>query len=746
MPCKPFRFWLIPLLLGPACALALEIGEIQVSSALNQLFDARIPLPKLTPDELARVSVRLAPPPMFKEFGLDRAPALAHLVFSIEYNAEDQVYVRIVSTRPIREPSLALLLEFGWPRGKTFREFTVFLDPVQRLAGRPGDRTKTVLDAPAAAAAVGPEPPPPALTTEPASPEPEPTVVATVPEIAEPPAATPPLPVETPPPPARLYKPGDSYGPVATRERLWDIAAKVRPDPGITREQMMQALFRANPQAFARTGIDGLKAGSTLRVPTLREIAEFTDSTAARRLAEAETAPSPAQTVAGGAEAFPLEPPAAFEPTVVAAMPHAPMAPSIKPAPEPVAAAGRVAPPILEPVAATPLLFLAVSEVMASVVQIPAFAIPAQIAPASIIAPAPTPEPAPIAPASAAVPPDIAAGQGMESPDASSRTIATDAAAPAAPVETAVATMLPMDATELLAVVESRIPPTVLDWTTLSPVNEASVTPPPVAESESAIQPDPASAAANGGESEPPSAAVAGSPAVASPSAEAAESPAVVAGEPSAPDPAKPTGPVYQGGDQYGPVAPNERLWDIAAKVRPDPGIGKDLMMRALFKANPQAFSRPGMDSLKIGATLRIPSLQEIADYTGSEVAKRLLERQPAAETKAAESTAGDPSSTLPATIEPTEANPPSQTQAVSDGMSEPAAAVPTPDSGETAAGLSPVTPVANSAPAVEPNPAPAPEPVVEAGFAPMTESGSMPEQVPATAETPPADGTSSTR
>jgi Tfp pilus assembly protein FimV len=36
-------------------ASALDIGEIQVQSALNQLFDARIPLPTLTPEELAKV-------------------------------------------------------------------------------------------------------------------------------------------------------------------------------------------------------------------------------------------------------------------------------------------------------------------------------------------------------------------------------------------------------------------------------------------------------------------------------------------------------------------------------------------------------------------------------------------------------------------------------------------------------------------------------------------------------------------
>ena len=55
-----FRLWLMSLLLGPTCALALEVGEIQVQSALNQLFDATIPLPTLSPEELGRVSVKVA--------------------------------------------------------------------------------------------------------------------------------------------------------------------------------------------------------------------------------------------------------------------------------------------------------------------------------------------------------------------------------------------------------------------------------------------------------------------------------------------------------------------------------------------------------------------------------------------------------------------------------------------------------------------------------------------------------------
>ena len=49
-------------------------------------------------EELARVSVKLAPPPTFNEFGLERVPTLANLVFSIEYNAEGPAHVKSLRT------------------------------------------------------------------------------------------------------------------------------------------------------------------------------------------------------------------------------------------------------------------------------------------------------------------------------------------------------------------------------------------------------------------------------------------------------------------------------------------------------------------------------------------------------------------------------------------------------------------------------------------------------------------------
>ncbi|MDG4551655.1 MAG: FimV/HubP family polar landmark protein, partial [Candidatus Contendobacter sp.] len=731
--------WLTPLLLGPACALALDIGEIQVHSALNQLFDARIPLPALRPEELNKVSVKLAPAPMFKEFELERAPALANLVFSVEYNAEDQVYVKVISTRPIQEPSLGLLVEFAWPRGKTFREFTVFLDPVQRLAKRPGDRSKTVLNTPAPAAAPPAEPalaaepaprPEPVLATEPA-PRPEP-VLAGGAAPAEPdrsarrdggneptsrPAAlltqtsggTPeaaPLPAETASAPVRIYRPGDTYGPVAVGEGLWGIALKVRPDPAITREQMMQSLFQANPHAFGKAGIGGLRIGATLRIPSFREIADMTGSTAARHLAGVEPsaavaataaslgpAPtataSPARAATSAPQVFPLEPPVSLEPTVVAAAPPAPLETAAQPIPTPVAVAPETVTPtpeptvaavvpepdvpgtapssiggLVEPVSVSPLLFLAVSEMVTAIGQ----------PPGPIAAEAEATAPKRELEASTPPPPPVAASRTEESGP-------RPTAAPEPPA-------MPMDTTTLLAAVDKHAPREERD--SLSQAYLVSDVSVPMVAAFAESLPTPTTPAKAGAAS-PASTILESSPLAAAGSAE----PSTKTVEPPPQS--------YRGGDQYGPVAPNERLWDIAIKVRPDPSIGKEHMMKALLKANPRAFSKANnMDSLKIGATLRIPTLREIVDYTGSRAASQLLEQQQAAETP-------------PAAATPTPAAPTPAATAAPAAM--PASATP-PAPAAMPASATPPAPTAEKPPTAEPAP-PTPMPAVSTAEAP---------------------------
>jgi pilus assembly protein FimV len=64
--------------------------------------------------------------------------------------------------------------------------------------------------------------------------------------------------------------------------------------------------------------------------------------------------------------------------------------------------------------------------------------------------------------------------------------------------------------------------------------------------------------------------------------------------------------------EKYGPVQRNETLWDIAKRVRPDRGISMHQMMLALLRANPEAFNGNNINNLRAGATLQVPSRDEI--------------------------------------------------------------------------------------------------------------------------------------
>ncbi|MGV6826144.1 MAG: type IV pilus assembly protein FimV, partial [bacterium] len=63
---------------------------------------------------------------------------------------------------------------------------------------------------------------------------------------------------------------------------------------------------------------------------------------------------------------------------------------------------------------------------------------------------------------------------------------------------------------------------------------------------------------------------------------------------------------------QYGPVAPNETMWKIADRIRPQ-GVSVHQMMMALQEANPSAFINGNINLLKQGSILRIPETSSIA-------------------------------------------------------------------------------------------------------------------------------------
>ena len=76
----------------------------------------------------------------------------------------------------------------------------------------------------------------------------------------------------------------DAYGPIRRGENLWGIAREVYPDQGVTRDQVMLALLRANPQAFGSpcNANAPLRTGVLLRVPPLSEVRALSPADARR--------------------------------------------------------------------------------------------------------------------------------------------------------------------------------------------------------------------------------------------------------------------------------------------------------------------------------------------------------------------------------------------------------------------------------------------------------------------------------
>src|SRR5687768_12649088 len=161
------RVLISAILLTPAAALGLGLGEIRLNSSLNEPLSAEIDLVAATPEELATLNAQLASPEIFSRYGLDRPAWLNSLEFTVGRGQDGRSVLLVRSRDSISEPFVSFLIDVNWPRGRLLREYTVLLDPPAMLA--PGE-------SPAAAPMAAPTTTPqqPAATPAPApAPAPE---------------------------------------------------------------------------------------------------------------------------------------------------------------------------------------------------------------------------------------------------------------------------------------------------------------------------------------------------------------------------------------------------------------------------------------------------------------------------------------------------------------------------------------------------------------------------------------------
>lgn len=220
-------------LLAPMSAHSLGVGTIKLHSALNQKLNAEIMLSLSAGEELADIKVSLASPDKFDQAGIAWNSFLAKIKLEPILKANGQVVVKVTSHEVVQEPFLDFLVEVSWPKGEIFKEFTVLVDP-------PAVYLQSAIETPTITA-----------------------VKPTVNRVNATDSAVQSLAIE------------GEYGPTNRSDSLWRVAEKVNKYSDVSVEQMMMALYKANPRAFYKKNVNALMAGKSLKIPKKSEIVQL---------------------------------------------------------------------------------------------------------------------------------------------------------------------------------------------------------------------------------------------------------------------------------------------------------------------------------------------------------------------------------------------------------------------------------------------------------------------------------------
>lgn len=270
------------LLLAAQGAWALGLGRLQVQSSLGETLRAEIDVTSLSPEEAANLQVKVASPDAYKAAGVDYNAVLPATKVSLERRADGRPYLRLTSDRGVQEPFVDVILEINWSTGRLTREYTLLFDP-PAAARAPAPSTAPAMAAaspaaeparPVAQARPAPARVPSAEPAAPAAKSTEPRAAATQRASAAPATKAGP-------------ESGDEYR-VRQGDTLSKIAGRTQRS-GVSLDQMLVALYRANPQAFMDNNMNRLKSGVVLAVPSA-ESANSTSASEARQVIQAQSA------------------------------------------------------------------------------------------------------------------------------------------------------------------------------------------------------------------------------------------------------------------------------------------------------------------------------------------------------------------------------------------------------------------------------------------------------------------------
>ncbi|RUR09331.1 FimV/HubP family polar landmark protein [Legionella sp. km772] len=236
---------LLALMTPISSIYGLGLGKMTVKSALDQPFLAEIEIVDVKSVALKDVRVGVADPANFEEIGLERAAVLSLLSFKIEKNEQGKEIIKVESTERMSEPYMELVVDLTWPEGQLYKAYTILLDP-------PGYRLVSSTIQGGA---------PHYKYNQKHSNEPgviDKTVVTTV---------------NHNPAMGNDNRKKASYGPTVTNDSIWQIAQRYK-SADVILPQVVLAIVGANPEAFNKGNLNGLKVGVRLTIPATSDIAK----------------------------------------------------------------------------------------------------------------------------------------------------------------------------------------------------------------------------------------------------------------------------------------------------------------------------------------------------------------------------------------------------------------------------------------------------------------------------------------
>jgi pilus assembly protein FimV len=250
---------LVSVSLTATDAWALALGRISIQSALGEPLRAEVDLPQITAAEADSLRATIATPAVFRAQGMEYTATASQFQVQLQRRPDGSAVLRLSSAQPVAEPFVDLVIDASWAAGHVVRSYTLLLDPPAGRQPAPAATSPAQIGAPAPQA-TAPARSASARTAPPAG------------------AATRNAPAEAPKSSTLTVRPGD------TASRL----AQANRPAGVSLDQMLVAMLRANPHAFISGNVNRMTAGAVVEMPD-EAAAQATSAREARQIVAAQS-------------------------------------------------------------------------------------------------------------------------------------------------------------------------------------------------------------------------------------------------------------------------------------------------------------------------------------------------------------------------------------------------------------------------------------------------------------------------